>query len=96
MHLPLWALIWIGTMAFFIDYVGLARANDPLARIVSFGSAVVLWTAFAMNATNFAVYSGGTEFELSGNTLPALGLIFGFATFILLVHAVLQGFKEST
>jgi hypothetical protein len=92
-HLTQTTLLWLATMALLVDYVGLARANGAKSQIVSFGSALVLWGAFAINATNFVVYSGGSEFYAGAQTLPVVGVIFGFATLVLLFEAVMRAVK---
>jgi hypothetical protein len=82
-------------MALLIDYVGLAKAEDAKSQIVAFGSALVFWGAFAINTTNFVVYSGGTRFLSGEYTLPLVGLVFGFATLILLFEAVVRGVSKN-
>jgi hypothetical protein len=95
MHLSQLIILWMATMALLIDYVGVSKANGAKSQIVAFGAALVMWGAFVMNSTSFAIYSGGTEFHKSGETLPIIGVIFGFATLILLFEAVMRGFRES-
>jgi hypothetical protein len=94
MHLSQLIIIWMATMALLIDYVGVSKANGAKSQIVAFGAALVLWGGYTINSTSFAVYSGGTEFHKSGETLPIIGIVFGFATVVLLFEAVLRAWRE--
>lgn len=89
-------LLWLGTMALLIGYVGIARASDKVSQIVSLSASMVFWAVFALQSTNFLVYSGGQMFNNSVQSLAVIGVVFGFVTFILLLEVVMRAVQEST
>ncbi|MFB6197592.1 MAG: hypothetical protein ABEI52_04895 [Halobacteriaceae archaeon] len=89
-------LLWLGTLALIVDYVGLARANDAQSRIVAFGFALLFWGAFALHSTGYYITTdSGVVIRRSAQSLTLLGILGAGVTLMLLFEAVMRAFASS-
>ena len=88
-------LVWLGTMALLVDYAGISKADNDISRAIAFVISLLLWLAFTMNSLGYQVYSGGTGFETSAQSLALIGLIASVVTLVLLVDSGFQAIKDA-
>lgn len=82
-------------MALLIDYIGLAKADNRLSKIISHVFSLLFWIAFAISSLNYQSISGGTGLESSSQALALIGLIGTVVTLVLLLAVGLGGVTET-
>jgi len=83
-------------MALLVDYVGLARAANHTSQALSYGVALLFWVAFALNALQFEVHSGGGIASSSSQALALIGLLLAAATLLLLVVSAVEAIGSAS
>lgn len=87
-------LLWLATMALVIDYVGLSRSENGETQLITLAFALVFWGAFAIDSSNYALYSGASDFSQSSEALVMIGVLGAVVTFIMLVASVFREFQR--
>jgi len=82
-------LLWTGTVALLVDYVGLEKATRPDERAIAFVFSLLFWIAFTLNSLGYNHFTSTGAIRQSSQVHALIGLLGVITTLVLLLRAAL-------
>jgi hypothetical protein len=88
-------LLWLGTMALLVDYVGLSRASDGKSQAVALALGFLLWAGFTMASLGYTITANATVYTRESQLLAVIGLFGAAMSIVLLFEAAFRAVGDS-